>query len=330
MDKQERVIEINDKVKDTFFKTVYQSEDRRKSLAAFLLGVDVEHATIRNVKPVIFGNKENDLAFLCDDAIYCMMEEQSSICVNMPYRILEYITAALRSTIETEQALYGKTRVLFPVPRLYVTFVGLEEKVVKIPDAIQYDMKLSDAYRTVGQFVKDGVQSDLEVTVHVYDFRMTYEEAFDYIENETIPLRMSDYNTELRDYAFFCNALRYVQRAQTKDVYPKAQKAKDENELFTLLMERGIFVDLLSDKEVCDMTVAQFSREDIIKSQGREEGLEEGREEGREEEREEGLCSMVKTIKSLVGDDFVRVSELIRNNDNYSQVSDEEIRKYWE
>ena len=57
-----------------------------------------------------------------------MMEEQSSICVNMPYRILEYITAALRSTIETEQALYGKTRVLFPVPKLYVTFVGLEEK----------------------------------------------------------------------------------------------------------------------------------------------------------------------------------------------------------
>ena len=78
------------------------------------------------------------------------------------------------------------------------------------------------------------------------------------------------------------------------------------------------------------MTAAQFSREDIIKSQGREEGLEEGREEGREEEREEGLCSMVKTIKSLVGDDFERVSELIRNNDNYSQVSDEEIRKYWE
>ena len=70
--------------------------------------------------------------------------------------------------------------------------------------------------------------------------------------------------------------LRYVQRAQTKDGYPKSQKAKDENELFSLLMERGIFVDLLSDKEVCDMTAAQFSREDIIKSQGREEGREEG------------------------------------------------------
>lgn len=129
---------------------------------------------------------------------------------------------------------------------------------------------------------------------------------------------MSEYNTELRDYALFCNSLRYVQRAQTKDGYLKAQKAKDENELFSLLMERGIFVDLLSDKEVCDMTAAQFSREDIIKSQGREEG------------REEGLCSMVKTVKSFVGDDFDRVCEVIRKNEVYANVSDEEIRKYWD
>ena len=172
------------------------------------------------------------------------------------------------------------------------------------------------------QLVKDRVQSDLEVIVHAYDFRMTYEETFDYIENEEIPLRMSEYNTELRDYALFCNSLRYVQRAQTKEVYPKAQKAKDENALFSLLMERGIFVDLLSDKEVCDMTAAQFSREDIIKSQGREEGREIG--------REEGLCSMVKTVKSFVGDDFDRVCEAIRKNEVYATVSDEEIRKYWD
>ena len=35
-------------------------------------------------------------------------------------------------------------------------------------------------------------------------------------------------------------------------------------------------MDLLSDKELCDMTMAQFSRDDILIYQGREEGLEEG------------------------------------------------------
>lgn len=39
---------------------------------------------------------------------------------------------------------------------------------------------------------------------------------------------------------------------------------------------QGIFVDLLSDKEVCDITMAQFSRDDILIYQGREEGREEG------------------------------------------------------
>ena len=61
----------------------------------------------------------------------------------------------------------------------------------------------------------------------------------------------------------------------------------------------------------------------------RNEEREEGRKEGIEEGREEGLCSMVKTVKSFVGDDFDRVCEVIRKNEVYANVSDEEIRKYW-
>ena len=34
-------------------------------------------------------------------------------------------------------------------------------------------------------------------------------------------------------------------------------------------------MDLLSDKEVCDLTVAQFSREDIIRHEGIEQGIEQ-------------------------------------------------------
>ena len=180
LNEQPQVISINDKVKDTFFKTVYSSQQRRKNLAAFLLGVDVEHADIKNVKPVIFGNKENDLAFLCDDTFYCMMEEQSSICVNMPYRILEYITTALRYTVDMESTLYGHNRVYFPIPKLYVTFVGLEEKQEKLSEVVQYDMRLSDSYKREAIIKED--RYDLDVIVHVYDFRMTYAETLEYIE----------------------------------------------------------------------------------------------------------------------------------------------------
>ena len=54
-------------------------------------------------------------------------------------------------------------------------------------------------------------------------------------------------------------------------------------EYLALLIERNIFVDLFTDKEVCDMTMAQFSRDDMLIYQGREEGREEGKAEGKAE-----------------------------------------------
>lgn len=50
-------------------------------------------------------------------------------------------------------------------------------------------------------------------------------------------------------------------------------------EYLALLIERNIFVDLFTYKEVCDMTMAQFSRDDMLIYQGREEGREEGKAE---------------------------------------------------
>ena len=57
--------------------------------------------------------------------------------------------------------------------------------------------------------------------------------------------------------------------------------------------------------------------------------LERGIEEGIEKGIEKGLRGMVETVKSLVGDDFDKVCKIIRKNDIYANVSDEEIRRYW-
>ena len=65
--------------------------------------------------------------------------------------------------------------------------------------------------------------------------------------------------------------------------YPLPEGINSPADLFELLISRGVFVDLFQDKEVCDMTVAQFSRDDMLLYQGQEEGREEGLEQGREE-----------------------------------------------
>ena len=142
----QEAVPINRRAKDTFFKKVYEKEERQKALISFLLGLDANKIRIANVRPILLGNKENDLALLCDDVFYLLTEEQSSISPNIPYRLLEYITAGLRSLVDSEQVLYGKKRVYFPIPKLYLLQVGLEIKEEKLPEQIQYDIRLSDSY----------------------------------------------------------------------------------------------------------------------------------------------------------------------------------------
>lgn len=279
----QEVLPVNRKAKDTFFKTVYAAEERQRALASFLLGVDREKIAIANVRPVLFGNKENDLAFECDGVFYLMMENQASVSPNVPYRLLEYITAGLRSTVDSERLLYGSKRVCFPVPKLYMLQTGLEITEERLPKQVQYDIRLSDSYRQVSKkYGEKAATPDLEAVVHVYDFRMTLDETVKYIEQNIMPERFMAYDNDLRSYAFTANGITYIQRAikeekQKKFIMPV--NVSTVAEYLSLLIERNIFVDLLTDKEVCDMTMAQFSRDDILIYQGREEGRAEGKAE---------------------------------------------------
>ncbi|MDE7030381.1 MAG: hypothetical protein K2P63_10485 [Lachnospiraceae bacterium] len=273
---------VNSRCKDTFFKTVYATETRQKELASFLLGVDVSAVNLANVQPILFGNRENDLAFICDAVVYAMTECQSKVSPNITYRLLEYITAGLRATVDSADLLYGSGRVYFPVPKLYVLQVGLEPHEGRLPGQVAYDMRLSDSYKDlVGAYKGKGITADLEVITHVYDFRMTLSEMLTYIEKGITPQRFSGYNNDMCNYALTANGITYIQRAaREKDKrsreYVMPANVLDVAAYLNLLIKRNIFADLLSDKEVCDMALAQFSRDDMLIYQGREEGREEG------------------------------------------------------
>jgi len=67
----QEVIPVNTKAKDTFFKKVYEKEERQRALVSFLLGLDGKKISMANVRPVLFGNKENDFAcFSSSQALY--------------------------------------------------------------------------------------------------------------------------------------------------------------------------------------------------------------------------------------------------------------------
>lgn len=68
------------------------------------------------------------------------------------------------------------------------------------------------------------------------------------------------------------NGITYMQRIGNDPGYAVPENITTVAGYLELLLDRGIFVDLFLDKEVCDMTMAQFSRDDILIYQGREEG----------------------------------------------------------
>ena len=172
--KTNEVIPVNTKAKDTFFKKVYEKEERQRALAAFLLGISSEKISTATVRPVLFGNKENDFACMCDDVVYILTEEQSSGSPNLPYRLLEYATTGLRSMVDSEQLLYGRKRVYFPIPKLYVLQVGLEAKAANLPEQVQYDIRLSDSFLSAAEkYGENAPAPDLEAVVHVYDFTIS-------------------------------------------------------------------------------------------------------------------------------------------------------------
>lgn len=271
--KIQKVIPVNTKAKDTFFKKVYEKEERQRELVSTLLGIDVEKVSAAGVRPILFGNKENDFACLCDDVFYVLVEAQSSVSPNIPYRLLEYATAGLRAMVDSEQLLYSRKRVYFPVPKLYVLQVGLESKVSDLPEKVQYDMRLSESYLHVNGKCGKMTGPDLDVTAHAYDFRMTPDEVLDYIEQGSLPERFGAYNNDMRNYALVANGITYMQKTGDHARYTVPANISTVAEYLELMLSRGIFVDLLSDREVCDMTMAQFSRDDILICQGREEGI---------------------------------------------------------
>lgn len=132
----------------------------------------------------------------------------------------------------------------------------------------------------------------LDAVVHVYVFRMTREEILDYMERNILPDRFQSYENDLRNYALTANGVTYMQRAAKDGKQEKYRMPKNVAavaEYLDLLIKRKIFVELSTDKEVCDMTMAQFSRDDMLIYQGREE------------ERAEAVIELLEEVGELPG-----------------------------
>lgn len=62
------------------------------------------------------------------------------------------------------------------------------------------------------KYKQNALAPDLDVVVHVYDFRMSHEEIFLYIEEAVLSGRFDEFDNDLRNYALVVNGITYMQR----------------------------------------------------------------------------------------------------------------------
>lgn len=152
---------INRKYKDSVFTDLFGSDrDGKKNFLELynaLSGSDykLEEVTLERkvIEQSLYKTYNNDVSWEINGKLIVLVEHQSTINENMPFRCLEYVTRIYEGLMPIKNR-YSERVYKIPNPEFYVVYVGKKELPTK------QELKLSDAF-----YKKDG--SNLELVVKV-------------------------------------------------------------------------------------------------------------------------------------------------------------------
>ena len=244
---------------DLFAHDIYAKENFI-SLYNALHGTNLDAKTTKiqpvMLEKVLYMKYYNDIAMLVDGKIVVMIEHQSTINENMPFRFLEYI-ARIYEKITNPKEKFGRN--LIKLPEFYVFYNGKEdyptESVMKLSDAF---IKLEE-----NQFENCKFQSQiknekfpLEICVKVININVDKENP---VLNRCEPLK---------EYSEFIDQVRFNIENKIPEALTTAIKQS---------IKQGFLADYLSRKstEVENMLLTEYDYDTDIAVQ-RQEAYENG------------------------------------------------------
>ncbi len=280
----------NRNYKDSVFVDLFAKDINAKenfvSLYNALHGTNLDFHTT-NVEPVmieqvLYKSFYNDIAMLIDNKIVILIEHQSTINENMPFRILEYITRIYEKITKSKNK-FGRKLIQLPVPEFYVFYNGKEDYPT------EKTLKLSDAFLPPDE--KHGKIPDfpLEITVKVVNIN---------VDKENQVLKHCEV---LEQYSEFVNLVRYSISTGVEDPFNAAIEAAIKTHVLSDYLERKA-------TEVRNMILTEYDYDTDIAVQ-REEAYEEGLNNGISQGAEQ---KAIETAKQglLMNLSFKQISEL--------------------
>ena len=242
--------DANVQYRNSVFCSYFQDTLRLMSLCNAVLNTnytDTSQLEITTLEGTFFSNIKNDISCRIGNNFLVLVEHQSSINENMPFRCLSYVAEVLNNLIKDKDDLYKKALIHFPAPRFIVLYDGDDE------EPLQREMRLSDAF--------DGDFSALELIVSSYNIN--------YGKNQPL----LDKCQELKEYSIFVS--------QVKEALSVSYSLDDAIAYAVdYCLKNNIMYDYLKahGKEVYSMTRLEWN-EDTARRVWQEEALEKGKKE---------------------------------------------------
>ena len=243
----------NRKYKDSVFTDLFGSDKTGKEnfLALYnaLSGNDFKLEEVSLERKVIeqslYKTFNNDVSWEINGKLIVLVEHQSTVNENMPFRCLEYVTRIYEGIVPIKER-YAEKVYKIPNPDFYVVYIGKKEM------PLEQELRLSNAF-----YEKDG--SKLELVVKVKNCS----------DSKLLPLIG---NCDILKQ--YCQFIEIVEQNYNR-VFPKRSFKK----AIEIAMEQGILTDYLDRKsrEVINMLCAKYDYKMDIAVK-KEEAFQDGQE----------------------------------------------------
>jgi hypothetical protein len=285
---------VNRNYKNSVFNFLFSDPALLRELYSAIEGITLPPdipIDINTLSDVLFMERTNDISFLIDNRLVVLIEHQSTICNNIPLRLLEYVVRVYEKITDSEKR-YQENLMKIPKPEFIVLYNGRDE----YPD--YKELKLSDAFMDIEGLKLIGVDKiPLELIVQVYNIN--------YGHNPEI-LKKSE---TLNGYSLLVDKIwEYAEKEDEKEKEKEKEKRLEKRHKEILkkrhkeILEKilpsvvkycitnNILVDFLREhgSEVINMFYGEYDREVDI-AVNRREAWEDGREEGLEQGRQHFL-----------------------------------------
>ena len=281
--------QTNRNYKDSVFVDLFAHDITAKenfiSLYNALHGTNLDAKTTE-VQPVmleqvLYMKFYNDIAMLVDGKIVVLVEHQSTINENMPFRMLEYI-ARIYEKITDPKKKFGKSLMKLPMPEFYVFYNGKEdfpsEKVMKLSDAF---MELKDNLLSDSDF-KNHIKNQifpLEISVKVININVDKENP------------ILQHCKVLNEYSEFIEQVKFNIEHEIPDPFTNAIKQSSKNGFLTDYLQR-------KSTEVQNMLLMEYDYATDIEVQ-REEAFEKGVSKGIQQGEHQKAIETAKNLLAM-------------------------------